>query len=220
MLLNVAAFIAQVATGGTVFDTTHSSLTTRFETTTAVFKLQGPFPTIAAGDWYRLFTGGFLHANLLHLGVNMLVLWLVGPTLERALGPIRYTALYAVSLVGGSVAVVLVGQSNIGASGAICGLLAATVVYQRSRHITLAQSGVVIWIVLILVSSFAPGISLAGHVGGLLTGGVAGWLLFDLERRRLPDWLGLVLMVGLLFLLLTVGVAATHHYAATGHAVL
>ena len=60
---------------------------------------------VALGDeYYRLFTAMFLHGSLLHIGFNMLVLWMLGPQLEHVLGHLRFTVLYLVAGLGGSVA--------------------------------------------------------------------------------------------------------------------
>ena len=63
---------------------------------------------VANGEWWRIITGGFLHAGLLHIGMNMLVLWLIGAQLERAIGPIRFACIYLTSLIAGSLGVLLI----------------------------------------------------------------------------------------------------------------
>ena len=69
--------------------------------------LSMPLNGVAAGEWYRLFTGMFLHYGLLHLALNMFALWVVGGALEPLLGRVRFLALYLLSGLGGSVAVYL-----------------------------------------------------------------------------------------------------------------
>ena len=59
-------------------------------------------PLVAEGEWWRLVTSAFLHGNILHLGMNMLVLWLIGPPLEDYLGHGRYALLYLVSGLAGA----------------------------------------------------------------------------------------------------------------------
>src|SRR5262252_6041801 len=51
-------------------------------------------PSVARGQWWRLFTSGFLHAGLIHLALNMAVLYMLGPPLERVLGKLAFLALY------------------------------------------------------------------------------------------------------------------------------
>ncbi len=129
---------------------------------------------VATGEYWRLFTSMFLHFGILHLLVNMWALWLLGRYLERALGPLRYLALYLVSGLGGGVAVYLLtapNQFTAGASGAIFGLFAALFVV--NRKLGLDNSGVAILILINLsLGFFVPNISLTGHIGGLVTGGV------------------------------------------------
>ena len=87
----------------------------------------------------------------------------------------------------------------MGASGAIFGLMAATAVVMRNRGISVMESGLGIWIVLNLVITFSvPGISIGGHIGGLIGGGVAAFVLFDLrDRTRVPDAVPAVICGGL-----------------------
>lgn len=141
---------------------------------------------VAAGEQYRIITGGFLHAGLLHLGMNMLVLWLIGSQLEPALGKARYLSLYVTSLLAGAFGVLLVSPTapTVGASGAVFGLMGAAVAAQRARGINPWQSGLGGLIAVnLLITFLVPGISIGGHVGGLLGGMVAGYLIFRLDER-------------------------------------
>jgi hypothetical protein len=81
-------------------------------------------PLVATGEWWRLFSGAFLHAGIFHLGMNMLLLWFLSQELEPALGRLRFGLLYVVSLLGGSLGVMVldplaptVGASTTGLSG-------------------------------------------------------------------------------------------------------
>ncbi|HEY6532012.1 MAG TPA: rhomboid family intramembrane serine protease, partial [Acidimicrobiales bacterium] len=82
---------------------------------------------VAEGEWYRIITGGFLHAGLVHLGMNMLLLYLLGSQLEPLLGRLRFLTLYIACLVAGSFGVLLVTPTSptVGASGAVFGLMGA-----------------------------------------------------------------------------------------------
>ena len=62
---------------------------------------------VAAGEWWRLLTSGFLHASLLHIGSNMLALFFIGRALEPALGTLRLGLIYFVSLAAGSLGVLI-----------------------------------------------------------------------------------------------------------------
>jgi len=142
---------------------------------------------VAHGQWWRIVTGGFLHANLLHIGFNMWVLYYLGSMLEPVLGRLRFGVLYAVSLFAGSLGALLVSPHviTVGASGAVFGVMGAAAVEMRARQIPLMQSGVGTLILINLVISFTlPGISWGGHVGGLIGGILAALALQAGERRR------------------------------------
>jgi membrane associated rhomboid family serine protease len=150
------------------------------------FGLYGP--AVANGDWWRLVTAGFLHGGLLHIGFNMYILWFLGNLLEPALGPVRFAALYFASLLAGSFGALLFSPEalTVGASGAVFGLMGATFVMQRARGIDPMAGGIGPMILLNLVIGFLPGlnISIGGHVGGLIGGALAGWIIDQLQSRR------------------------------------
>jgi membrane associated rhomboid family serine protease len=128
---------------------------------------------VADGEVYRLVTAGFLHAGLFHLLVNMYSLWILGTLLEPAMGRLRFALVYFVSMLAGSFGALLVTPDTytVGASGAIFGLMGAGVIVLRQRGIDPMQSGLPLWIGINLVFSFAvPGISVGGHIGGLIAG--------------------------------------------------
>jgi membrane associated rhomboid family serine protease len=139
--------------------------------------LFGPF--VAHGDWWRLITSAFLHANLLHIGFNMLALWWIGAPVENYLGRTRYLGLYFVAGLAGSAGALLQAPTTptLGASGAIFGILGAMLVLEWQATGTLAGNAMTL-IVINLVFSFAiPGISWGGHIGGLI-GGILCTLAF------------------------------------------
>jgi membrane associated rhomboid family serine protease len=149
---------------------------------------------VAHGQYWRLITGGFLHASILHIAFNMWVLYYLGTLLEPALGRIRFAALYGVSLLTGSLGALIVSPHDItvGASGAVFGLMGVAAVEMRARQIPLFQSGVGTLIVINLIISFTiPGVSWGGHVGGLIGGALAAAALRAADRYRQPA-LGLV----------------------------
>lgn len=142
---------------------------------------------VAAGQWWRIFTAAFLHSGLIHLSLNMAALFVFGPPLERILGRLRFLALYATSIVTGSLGVLLLSPQalTVGASGAIFGLLGAIVVAQRAAGISLRSSGVLTLLIINLVFTLAvPGISIGGHLGGLAGGLIAGSVLFRQPAHR------------------------------------
>ncbi|HEX2313384.1 MAG TPA: rhomboid family intramembrane serine protease [Thermomonospora sp.] len=133
---------------------------------------------VADGEWYRLITAAFLHSppeasfGIGHIIFNMWALWAIGPQLEQVLGRWRFTALYLLSALGGSVLLYLVDPAGaaVGASGAIFGLFGAFFVI--AKRLRAPAGGIVFLLVLNLVITFSvPGISWEGHLGGLLVGG-------------------------------------------------
>jgi len=134
-------------------------------------------PDVADGEWYRLITSGFLHANLIHIGFNMYFLYILGQLLEPALGPVRFSTLYFASLLAGSLGVVVLEPNSlaVGASGAVFGLLAAGFIIARGRRVDwiATQLGLLLLINLALsfgISHIAIGAHLFGAAGGLIGG--------------------------------------------------
>lgn len=134
---------------------------------------------IAHGQWYRLVTSPFLHLlpnrgplGLVQIAGNMWSLWVFGPALERVTGRLWFAALYLLSALGCSVAAYLVppGTAEIGASGAIFGLVGAHFVISRGlgRDISYANWPIFSALVFLVVSAWS--MSWEGDLGGLLAG--------------------------------------------------
>jgi membrane associated rhomboid family serine protease len=166
----------------------------------------GPQEGIAAGEYYRLVTAMFLHYGILHVAMNMWALWVLGRSLEATLGPLRFLALYLVAGVGGNVAAYLFSNpaaATAGASTAIFGLFAALFVIMR--RLGRDTSTVIPILVVNLVFTFAvPGISIAGHLGGMVTGAAMALVLAYAPRaRRSLVQLGGGVVIGLVLVGLT-----------------
>jgi membrane associated rhomboid family serine protease len=148
-----------------------------------------PGPVAAWGQYDRLLTSAFMHYGIVHILFNMYALYVLGPQLERHLGRMRFTALYLLSALGGSVVVYLFSPLNAataGASGAIFGLFGATLV--AARRLRLDVRSLIVLIVINLVITFTvPGISWQGHIGGLVTGALvaAAYLYAPRAQRNL-----------------------------------
>lgn len=172
--LNVAVFLAGQGTGG------------------QSRKLGLDGFDVAHGDWWRIVTSGFLHFDVLHIAFNMLILWWLGRLLEPAIGMVRFGTVYAVALLSGSFAVLLISPDALtgGASGAVFGLMGATVMVMRRRGIDVMQSGLGGLILVNLLLSFRPGVSIGAHVGGLIGGGVAGAIVAATDGDEQQRWLG------------------------------
>jgi membrane associated rhomboid family serine protease len=166
--VNVAVFLLALATGasagqagGEVFQE-------------GALIVGNQFIGLAAGEWWRLVTAGFIHSGLIHLGFNMVLLWWFGAPLEQGLGRGRYIGLYGVSLLAGSAGAILFSPQTptVGASGAVFGLFGAAFVLERQAGITRGPAFTII--VLNLVLSFVlPNISIGGHLGGLAGGALS-----------------------------------------------
>lgn len=171
-------------------------------------------PAVRDGQWWRLVTSGFLHAGLFHLLVNMYALYVLGGMLEPGVGRLRFGLIYFVSLLAGSFGALLISPDSVtvGASGAIFGLMGAAFVLMRSRGVNPMDSGLGVFIVLNLGITFLiPGISIGGHLGGLVGGGLAALLLFELRQRvRVPSAVppGLVVALGALAVVGSIALAA------------
>jgi membrane associated rhomboid family serine protease len=145
-------------------------------------------PAIADGEWYRLVTGAFLHAGLIHILFNMYLLWIVGGALERYAGTARFLAVYFSALLWGSAGAVVMSPDSrtVGASGAVFGLMAALFLLERQKGIALLGGSVGALLAINLVFTFVfPGVSIGGHVGGILGGLAAGFVLSGYGRGHM-----------------------------------
>ncbi len=148
--------------------------------------LFGPF--VADGQWYRIITSAFVHAGLIHLIFNMIVLWWLGGALERYAGSLRFSGIYLASVIWGAFGALLFAPDalTVGASGGIYGLMAALLVLERQQGIALLGSSVGIFLLLNLGITFViPGISIGGHLGGLVGGFLAALVLSGLGRGHM-----------------------------------
>ena len=178
----------------------------------------GPPLISDGGEWWRILTSGFLHAGLIHIGVNMFALYILGQVLEPAIGTARFVAVYLVSLIAGSVGALLLTDPHtftIGASGAIYGLFIATLLIARHRGFSQVAQQLGFWLVLNLVFTFSvSGVSIGGHLGGMVGGALGGLLVIGAERRlsgreTLPAELGLLAGLGVACFVAAVVVATS-----------
>ncbi|WP_327679074.1 rhomboid family intramembrane serine protease [Kitasatospora sp. NBC_00458] len=163
-------------------------------------------------QWYRLLTAVFLHTAPWHIATNMLMLWVMGPALETALGRLRFLTLYLLSgLAGSAFAFLLVGDGmkSLGASGAIFGLLGATLVMYRRVRAPLGPVAALLVFNLIVTFS-VPGIDWRAHVGGLVAGTLTatGLMYAPRENRAVVQGLTVAGVAGLVVLMVAVGMAS------------
>jgi membrane associated rhomboid family serine protease len=140
---------------------------------------------VADGEYYRLFTAMFMHYGLLHLATNMWALWILGRPLEAMFGPIRFLAIYLVCGLGGSVASYIFAPHALsaGASTAIFGLFAVFFFVLRKLERSVAPL-IPVLVINLVITFGVPGISIAGHLGGLITGAIVGAGIAYAPRAR------------------------------------
>jgi membrane associated rhomboid family serine protease len=149
--------------------------------------LLGYFLSGGHHEYWRLITSGFLHESLIHVGFNMFSLYFVGRSLEPAIGKAYFSAIYFTSLLAGSFGVLVFtpGAPTLGASGAIFGVFGALIMVAKARGIPLWQSGLLPILLFNFVYTLTvAGVSIGGHVGGVLAGFVTGWLVTEYGEKR------------------------------------
>ncbi len=168
--------------------------------------------SITGGDVLTLVTSMFLHGDWLHIGGNMLYLWIFGNNIEDRMGMVRYLIFYFLSGFAAGAAQIVIDPSStapmIGASGAIAGILGAYIVlFPRAQVQTLLFFGFWIqvvnlsavallgwWFFLQLLNGFLSlgaytqgGVAFFAHIGGFIAGAVLV-RFFTIGRRRVDDW--------------------------------
>lgn len=158
---------------------------------------------LARGQWWQLVTHLFLHANLLHLLVNVMGLWFIGPEVELMLGRVRYLVLYLVSGVAGGIlqtAFAPPSSELVGASGSVCGvLLSFTTAYPEMplrallffilpvnmRAKTLGR-GLMVFSAVCAALRILPQLGHLAHLGGALAGALLTKLWLPAAERPRP----------------------------------
>ncbi len=220
VVANVLAFLACLVAGGDSWALDPQALT-RWGSNAGLL--------VMSGEWYRLFTAMFLHGDLVHLGLNLWALWGLGRLVERLYGTPSYLLIYVVSGVFGGLASVAWNpyQNSVGASGAIFALLGALVVFlargstRVPKKIVLSHglSALVFILYSTAVGMLSDKIDNAAHMGGMICGGLLGWLLarpFDTARLSLRKVSSAAITA---LLLLSLGVAQVHALRSSRSAV-
>lgn len=159
---------------------------TLIATNWAVFMFGLHPPAVANGEWWRLITAIFMHGSLIHLGFNMLALWILGTQIESFIGSKKFLILYLMSALGGSLVSFYLSPSatfSIGASGAVFGLMGAFVVIGKKVNADVSQILVLLFINLVLGFTLS-GIDWRAHLGGLITGVIMTKLLLSPFGRK------------------------------------
>lgn len=143
-------------------------------------------PGVAQFALWKLLTSGFTHISLIHLGFNMVMLWLVGPQLDRYLGTAKFVGMYVVAILFGSAFSLWLSPENafgVGASGGLWGMLAALLVISVLRGGDVRQ--ILIWIgINVAFTGWGAGtISWQAHLGGFVGGALATYALLRLQPK-------------------------------------
>jgi membrane associated rhomboid family serine protease len=151
-------------------------------------------PAVATGQYWRLLSVMFLHANLVHIVFNAYALWLFGRVVEQMFGRAWFLLIFFVTGFVASVASYVFGPVqvlSVGASGAIFGIFGAFVAYNyRRRHLAMAAANLRTAVMLIVVNAALAvawqGIDWRAHLGGLVSGVAAGYVAegFGTARQR------------------------------------
>jgi len=167
-------------------------------------------------QWWRLITSCFVHGGLLHLGANMLSLFMLGRLGEQMWGRVRYLVLYLVAGLGGNCLALMINPAIldqgrisiillVGASGAICGLLGseAAWIFLNRQHLppwlvsSFLRNVVINVLIIAYIGNVIPNVSNLGHLGGGVVGASTAVLLnYQRFGTRRQAWMGLV---GVLF---------------------
>ena len=137
---------------------------------------------VSDGEWWRLVTAMFLHGSVLHLMFNMLALYWLGTIIEQALGTPRFLLVYFVSGLAGSAGALWLSSAlavTVGASGAIFGMIGALLILEYLATGSLMGQAMVLILVNMALTFAVPGISIGGHLGGLVGGIVATYALMQ-----------------------------------------
>lgn len=161
------------------------------------------YELVQNGEFYRLFTCMFVHADILHILFNMIALYSIGPVVERYYGKSKFLLIYLVSGLLGSIfsGVFMTADSiSIGASGAIFGLLGSicyfTYYYRATLQGILRGSIMPVIIINLVIGFLSSSIDLSAHIGGLIGGILISMTIGIGDKHRKSDQInGLVVLI-------------------------
>jgi membrane associated rhomboid family serine protease len=196
--INLAVWILILAAGGSSSDLFNKlallpqSQTFR-DATGGLIAVKG----VSGGAWWQVVTSMFTHVAVWHIGANMLALYILGPHLESILGRARFLAVYLVSGLVGSAAVMFLASQytqTLGASGAIFGVMGAMLVIALKIRINVQPVVSLIGLNVLFTVVGSSFISWQGHLGGLVGGSLLTAILVYSPKgnaRALIQWAGL-----------------------------
>jgi len=170
---------------------------------------------VVRGEYYRLFTCMFLHANLLHLIFNMYALYIIGTQIENFFNKYKFLFIYILSgIIGGLLSMIFTKSWSVGASGAIFGLLGSMLYFGYHYRMylgTVIKSQIIPIIIINLIIGFSStGIDNAAHIGGLIGGVVSSMMVGVKEKDDKTDRIngiiiGIILITFLIYIAFTYG---------------
>jgi rhomboid protease GluP len=181
IVANIAMFAAEIALGGG-------------DNAETLYRLGALFPpAVRAGEWWRLIASLFLHFGPLHIAMNMLGMWVLGPFVEFALGFRRFVYVYLLTGIGSMWVVMHLGpprQMTVGASGCIMGLVGATGAlmlrgWLRERALAAKRRLIAVSTIVLMQTIFdsmVPQVSMTGHLSGTVIGFAITLILGDRLR--------------------------------------
>lgn len=146
-------------------------------------------PTVKDGEYYRIITAAFLHGGVLHYVSNMVIgMSFLGAALEKTIGSVKYAVIFFLAVIGSGVLVVFTSEAvTIGASGGIFGLLGALLYISINRTDLLTDTDRQrIWTltgIQVFFTFVGSNISIAGHIGGLITGFLICFLILGSAKE-------------------------------------
>lgn len=201
VLLNLALFALAVLLGGS--EPAEGGLEILRPDGGVMLRLGLQHPELVAmGEWWRLIMPVFLHLGLLHLVMNTLVLWLTGRSLERDIGGPAFFTLYMTAGIVGFVASQFADIGGGGASGAVAGLLGATIVYRRLSDGSFSHPVTQMAIQLVVINAIfgiaVSKVNNVAHLAGFLSGAALGLPLAMFEGKRIAGrmWWGFAGVLG------------------------
>ncbi|MGH9141857.1 MAG: rhomboid family intramembrane serine protease [Vicinamibacterales bacterium] len=160
------------------------------------FGASGAYPVFVDGRWWTVLSAGWLHAGLLHIGMNMYWLWQMGPALTELFGPARTVIIYTAGGVAGftlssvagaylpSLPLIHAAGLTVGASAPLFGMIGALYHYGRTGSSAARQMAVSIMIQALIFGLLVPGIDNFAHLGGFAGGYFTSAFLNPMTRER------------------------------------
>lgn len=196
--INAAVFVGMLVTGGGIMGFSGQQLVS----------WGGNFgPLTVGGEYWRLVTTGFVHANLLHIGFNMWCLWSLGQLSERLFGRWQTFALYLLTGVGGALLSIRwdPGRLEVGASGAVFGIAGALLAGIKFGNLSISAgekrsiiSSMIFFIILNFTLGFGGNVDNMCHLGGFVTGLLVGLPLGAFAQHHKIYQLGTLVVTALL----------------------